>query len=194
MLITKIDLPVVQDKSFLNSIIIIDDFLNIQTIGEIASKCKKMPYVFAKYGFRSSGTEDSQFDHQWIHEIDQEFLQRPPIKDIADLVISSVVDYKLILFQAHVNCHHFGDQRNAHIDNVIGDGITSLYFANAHWPSEWQGEITFYQDGEPRYVVVPKPGRLVIFDGGVVHRGGVPAKRCEEMRYTIALKFKATRA
>ena len=42
---------------------------------------------------------------------------------------------------------------------------------------------------EPEIVVMPRPGRLVIARGAMLHRGNVPTRVCYEERYTLAYKL-----
>jgi hypothetical protein len=51
----------------------------------------------------------------------------------------------------------------------------------------------FYDGGEARHTVAPRPGRLVIFDGALVHRVGVPSRECYVPRITVAFKFARAR-
>ena len=95
------------------------------------------------------------------------------------------------LIRVHCNNHLFEDLQNAHTDLV--PGITSLYFANYEWNDDWHGETLLYgSSGEPIYAVAPKPGRLLMFAGDIVHRGGVPSRACFEPRLSVAFKFKAS--
>lgn len=97
-------------------------------------------------------------------------------------------DREIGLKRVHANSHLFGDHQNAHTD--IAPGVTAVYFANSEWQSDWQGEMIFYDIvGEPRYVVAPRPGRLAVFDGGMLHRGGVPSRTCFAARLSVAFKF-----
>ncbi len=92
------------------------------------------------------------------------------------------------LDRVHCNSQPYGDLQFAHTDLV--PGLTSLYFANAEWPDEWQGETIFYdRGGEPYYAVGPQPGRVVVFAGDLVHRGGVPSRACSGTRLSVAFKF-----
>ncbi len=96
----------------------------------------------------------------------------------------------LELRRVHCNSHLYGDLQHAHVD--ITPGVTGLYFANSDWQDDWQGETIFYdRAGEPHTAVAPKPGRLLVFPGGLVHRGGVPSRKCFEPRLSVAYKFKA---
>lgn len=95
---------------------------------------------------------------------------------------------KLELTRVYGNSVLYGDHQHAHTDNDTG--VTALYFANCQWEENWHGETIFYdRDGEAHYAVGPRPGRLVVFPGDVLHRAGVPAKTCLQPRLTVAFKF-----
>lgn len=92
------------------------------------------------------------------------------------------------LFRCHLNDQTFGDPQFAHPD--VKSGATALYYANAEWRVEWEGETLFYDtSGDPVAVVAPRPGRLALFPGHLIHRGGSPSRSCLTARYTIAFKF-----
>ena len=92
------------------------------------------------------------------------------------------------LHRIYANLNMFGDYQFAHRD---GDGFTALLFANPKWDEDWGGEIIFYShDTSPvDHAIRPRPGRMVLFDGHIRHRGGVPSKFCHEPRITLAIKF-----
>ena len=82
---------------------------------------------------------------------------------------------------------YFGAVQYPHHDTL--GGMTAIYFANDEWQPDWQGELVFYDKaGEPYFVVAPKPGRLCLFTGEIVHRGGVPSPLCRKQRLTVVLK------
>ena len=94
----------------------------------------------------------------------------------------------LRLQRMHCNTHLYGDVPHAHTDST--PGVTALYIANPRWEANWMGETIFCNDdGEPLYAVIPKPGRLLVFSGDIIHRGGVPSRECFEPRISIAFKF-----
>ena len=93
--------------------------------------------------------------------------------------------------RAYVNSSVFGDGYYAHRDCEPHEKhVTALYYANTEWQTDWGGETIYFNDAEDAELVVsPKPGRLVIARGAILHRGGTPARVCHEERYTLAYKL-----
>jgi SM-20-related protein len=93
--------------------------------------------------------------------------------------------------RAYVNSSVFGDGYYTHRDCELQERhVTALYYANTEWQTDWGGETIYFNDQEDAELVVsPKPGRLVIARGAILHRGGVPARVCHEERYTLAYKL-----
>ena len=93
------------------------------------------------------------------------------------------------IHRIYANLNMFGDFQFAHED---GDGWTALLFANAEWREDWGGEFIAYTGEASPFdlAVSPRPGRLLLFDGRIRHRGGVPSKFCHEARISLAVKFR----
>ena len=82
-----------------------------------------------------------------------------------------------------------GDHQFIHTD---GYEWTALFFLTDRWLEDWGGELTMYGDSpfEPAISLLPRPGRLVVFDGEIPHRGGCPSRHCSAPRISVALKFR----
>lgn len=94
------------------------------------------------------------------------------------------------LERIYLNFALFGDYQFAHTDG--SDVWTALVFFNNEWKSDWGGELLLYDDTAPRapaWAIAPEPGRMVIFDGRIMHRGGVPSKHCFIPRLALAIKL-----
>ncbi len=93
--------------------------------------------------------------------------------------------------RAYVNCSVFGDAYYIHRDCAAHERhVTALYYANLEWQPDWGGETIYYNDDQDaEFAVSPRPGRLVIARGAVLHRGNVPSRGCYEERYTLAYKL-----
>ena len=55
---------------------------------------------------------------------------------------------------------------------------------------EWGGETLFFNSiMDAEVAVSPRPGRLVVFDGAIIHVGRPPNRVCYAPRYTLAFKL-----
>lgn len=95
--------------------------------------------------------------------------------------------------RVYVNSALHDDMYFAHRDcpqNIAN--ITVLYYGNTEWHADWGGETLFFNDHhDAELAVTPRPGRLVISRGAILHRGGVPLKACNQARFTVACKLTA---
>lgn len=102
---------------------------------------------------------------------------------------------KYTIYRCYCNHAAFGDMLFTHTDCEPGASeLTALWYIAPQWDVEWGGETLFYnsaQDAEA--VVTPKPGRLVVFDGSIVHAGRPPNRICYMPRYTLAFKLEPAR-
>ena len=89
---------------------------------------------------------------------------------------------------------------------------TLLYIANPEWYPTWFGENIFYEDniesndkqqfqkgfgqsrgfgvGDPYAVVLPKPGRIILYDGRTLHTTKPVAVWAKQMRYAVVFRIK----
>jgi SM-20-related protein len=95
--------------------------------------------------------------------------------------------------RCYVNNSVFGDMYYAHRDcHSHLNNITVLYYGNMRWEADWGGETVFYNDDmDAELAVSPRPCRVLVSRGAIVHRGGVPSRICHEERFTIAYKLAA---
>lgn len=92
-----------------------------------------------------------------------------------------------------VYCNHvaYGDMLYTHTDVPDGkQGLTALWYIAPEWDVEWGGETMLYnKDRDAVACVTPRPGRLAIFDGTILHAGRPPNRVCYAPRYTLAFKL-----
>src|SRR5690606_15270390 len=69
------------------------------------------------------------------------------------------------LERVYCNGHVCSDCPLPHRDSADARDRTVLVYANAHWQPEFAGETVFFDDDDEIIrAVVPRPGRVVIFD------------------------------
>ena len=154
---------------------------------------KQLPFSLSEYD-----NPDTKHLRHWVYEFALDgFTSNPVYRSWHDTMVAKT--HELFpnrgskLFRVYCNNSLYGDHQHAHWDNQDKvPGVTSLYFANAEWHDDWHGEILLYdRRGEPFHAIIPKPGRLLIFPGNIVHRGGVPSRVCFEPRLSVAFKFRS---
>jgi len=125
---------------------------------------------------------------RWKLEFALEATQTAFFADVAALVNRVVAKGALRLEEIYANFNVFGEVHYPHIDS--SQGVSVLYYANKEWEVPWQGETFFFEGGEPLFVVAPRPGRVILFDGSIAHRGTPPARDCYEPRLNVVFKYK----
>jgi SM-20-related protein len=174
----------IDDRSF----VLIDDLFRPDFIGVFDQFLKGLRFSLTDYD-----TEDSRRVLHWIHEFSVEDVTSHPLLGFVFSRIKSATETvcaqpRIELKRIHCNASLYGDLQFPHQD--ASNGMTWLYYANSAWQSNWMGETIFYDSrGEPLYAVFPKPGRVIVFAGDIVHRGGVPSRECIDARRTLAFKF-----
>jgi SM-20-related protein len=92
---------------------------------------------------------------------------------------------------AYANGQTYGQSGEIHTDTEAPGHKTVVYYSNAYWQPNWQGETVFYTPDRTDIIraVMPKPGRLIIFDSNIPHAGRDPARLCPVMRVTVTFKL-----
>lgn len=167
---------------------VFDDVLVGPARTRVDGFCRLLPFTRIRYGFRDAADADLRHGHQWVHPVapdERPFLPLEKLHRLAEQATGEPLE----VGRVHVNCIQPGDDRYPHIDDSTGRVVVAVYFANDDWQSDWMGELTFFDGDEAAQVVAPRPGRVVVFDGTLLHRGGVPLPGCPDVRYAIAHKF-----
>ncbi len=99
-------------------------------------------------------------------------------------------DFKINLLGVYANGQTFGQDAIIHRDNKVHPGLTIVVFCNEYWPTSWGGELVFYNDTKDHIIkaVLPKPRRVVVFDGRIPHAARSPSNTCDQVRMTLAFK------
>ena len=165
---------------------ICDNFIAPTMVADIGRDLKTMPFV---------RQEKSRIDVAGLAssaDIDAALLPSDPfflrLRAVAEKMFPGEVLHDQ---RAYVNSAVYGDSYYIHRDCPEGSkNVTVLYYANLIWQPDWGGETIFYKDDNDAVLAVsPRPGRLVISRGAILHRATVPTQDCYEPRLTIAYKL-----
>lgn len=169
-------------------VFVVDGLFAPDLVQVLYEMLRKLEYSLSDYDTIETSTE-----LHWKHEFTAESLQALPLfRTWCDTIVAKTEELfparPVFLARVHCNNQPYGDLQRPHVD--IPQGVTALYFANAEWQRDWQGELIFYdRNDEPLQAVAPRPGRVVIFPGDLLHRGGVPSRVCFQPRLSVAFKF-----
>ncbi len=127
------------------------------------------------------------------HEWDVSKLPTHPLLSALLAPMTAAVEeryaaYEPTLWRAYALDQTYGDVASLHTDSPTG--VTALYYANAVWEPEWDGETMFYDGDEAVAAVAPRPGRVTLFPADMGHRSGTPSRVCEAARRAGVFKFK----
>lgn len=142
--------------------------------------------------------DTKQFRH-WViniplHATEKLPIFRPTLEALASFR-SDVPAGSYRMYRSYCNHASYGDMLFIHTDCKPGDDeITALWFIAREWNPEWGGETLFFNSAmDAEFVVSPRPGRLVLFDGAIPHVGRPPNRICYAPRLTFAMKFERVR-
>ena len=170
-------------------IAIVDDAVTLDTIETEFAKLTRSAFTRTEYA--RPGKEE--FRH-WIKEsLLSECITSPfwPASLEAIQHVFGPIDAKPT--RCYTNFASYGDMLFPHTDCPESrQEITALWYICPKWKTDWGGETLFFdQFGDAVFVSSPKPRRLVVFDGRVLHVGSPPSRICEIPRYTLVIKVRS---
>jgi Rps23 Pro-64 3,4-dihydroxylase Tpa1-like proline 4-hydroxylase len=159
--------------------------------------------VFWTFGWQSD-RENVPFSH-WNHDFlkthranqdnsEDQLLSDPELAPISDLWRKLKAEHLQghALVRCYANAHTFGVEGYPHVDSRKPGNYTTIVYINPIWKPEWAGETVFLNDaGDIFQAVLPKPGRITIFDGRVTHAARGLSRICPAMRVTLMFKTTA---
>lgn len=159
-----------------------------------ASAIQELTAVFNSAGFARTEIarpETGNFRH-WVTEIPANVVEQIPVYAAT---MEAVRDFdpatRYRAYRSYCNFAAYGDMLFTHTDCRPEEiDLTALWYVSPKWDVEWGGETLFYNaQMDAEAVVSPRPGRLVIFDGRILHVGRPPNRICYAPRYTLAFKL-----
>jgi len=178
---------------------VFDNFISYNDISELYSHCT-----------RGLGFIDSNFDNPWSEKFakaKQICAIYPPSEQnqtvqhtiVHNLVASKILNSKQFNLFAEThevlsisfNKSSFGTSDLVHVDSTDNNNYTILAYINPEWSVDWGGETLFYDSNLQEIVkaIIPKPGRVIIFDSTLPHSARPPQIHCPYSRCVLAIKL-----
>jgi hypothetical protein len=178
-----------------------DDFLDQPTWVALMAYFKNNASF--RYGW-GSNPEVTEFTHWHIDYLfnsgadqknhEQTLYANPNFKLIAD-VWNKLKEFHLkghSLVRCYANAHTYGVEGAPHTDSSIDGNFTTILYVVPEWKTEWAGETAFFNaEGDVVASVMPRPNRMITFDGTQLHAARALARICPKIRITLMFKTKA---
>ena len=148
-------------------------------------------FSLADYTFLHSSRKDTVAYREWAASFSVEDFREHSLHQVLSDVAQTHSKLKSIeCYDVFCSASTFGNVSFIHSDSPTEDTVSVLYYCNSSWDSEWGGETIFYDDNDDAEAAISiKPGRVVVFDGALKHRAGVPNRTCPEVRITLSVRF-----
>ena len=167
---------------------VFDDLVPMNMVKQIKSILDTSPFQHNEI----ARPDTAEYRH-WANNMTVEAARNLPFHTATLLASEHLIraGRKFQVYRAYTNYAGYGDMLFTHTDCLPGAGeLTALWFVAERWDIEWGGETLFFNHaGDAEFVVSPRPGRLVLFDGELRHCGRPPNRICTEPRYTLAFKL-----
>ena len=156
--------------------------------------CCAMPYRICNTSCRDiQGIVDRRMKTDLDHSnpIIENLLEEG--SDSKNLILKYISSEEYGFDRGYVNLGIHSDVNEMHVDGKYYESKTLLYYANRHWEYNWGGNTAFFDDdGNIKTNVEVKPGRIVIFDGGIPHTVmPMNIRSSPSYRFTVALKWES---
>ncbi len=170
------------------SIRVYDDLVAPQVLQQFSAALDQSPFT------RNEVARPDTADYRhWAKNFEVPATERTPLfkPTVEASKAFGSADRAYRLYRSYVNHAGYGDMLFPHTDCMPGAGeLTALWFICTEWNVDWGGETLFFNENEDaEFVVSPKPGRMVMFDGEISHCGRPPTRICYRPRYTFAMKL-----
>ena len=101
--------------------------------------------------------------------------------------IARLIPFEVELGEALVNGQQYIHETVPHKDCDCDNGISWIYYVNKHWKDSWGGPTKIQIDGCWQDVL-PKPGRVCLIKGNLLHHGCPPNKEYKGCRASLVYK------
>jgi len=138
-----------------------------------------------------SNSRTLPFDHEKMPYIDR----HPEVKNLWNVVQNLIG--KRSLLRSYINAYTFGTDGYAHQDDTwisknFGEDALSetiIIYLNETWNIDWAGEtVIFDQELEIEKSVLPKYGRILVFDSNKLHAARPISRACSDLRSVLVFK------
>ena len=103
------------------------------------------------------------------------------ILDLYNFLNENIIQSSYKVKSVHLNGQSMGQNGTVHLDSLPNSNEkTLMVFINFKWQKEWEGEFQLLEEYNNNAKIIENikyiPGRIVLFDGSIPHRGLAPTE------------------
>ncbi len=115
------------------------------------------------------------------------------LKGYADKIMSNYGFSEFYnLDRCHASAYPYGTVHEIHNDyDHLHTSLTLMFYLNSTWDIQWGGETVILDSNKTEIIksITPKPGRVLIFDGGLQHCARPLVRNFNDLRLVVAFKY-----
>ena len=168
---------------------VFDNFLNDGEIKLLDKIC--IETEFSLSGQASFRVDGESRDRTLGRLLDERHPQYAFFKKIEDRLVE-MTNNEYYVTRRFINAFKFGDASKAHTDVFFkgsDENKTALIYCNKEWDVNWGAETVFLDkvsaDAEIVKSVIPRPGRLLLYQANLPHCARVPNSLFPYYRYSL---------
>jgi Rps23 Pro-64 3,4-dihydroxylase Tpa1-like proline 4-hydroxylase len=162
---------------------VIDGLFNPIDIAMISRSLKTFSY---KQGHKSK-IDQEDYETSFVHYYAENEVKKLHFYIKVMSYLKNELNYNLDFDKCYVHSYGMDQKTKIHADNTTP---TVMLYCNPQWQPNWGGETIIYDnEGEIKKTIVPRPGRLLVFDGNSMHSGRSTTVGAPDRRYVIVFKL-----
>ena len=165
------------------AVLVFDKVLTAQSLRNLNEELN-----FSRYQRNRYATDRAYMEFQCV--LSKKFLGKYGLDEkIFSLLKTYFPNFRLKPERISAKANLFGDATFPHRDsgNTL---VTALLYCNEHWNADWGGEtVFFYRSLDAALAISVQPSRLVLFEGKIPHKTGVPQKNFLGSRIGLQVRF-----
>lgn len=167
-----------------SDIVVVDNLIDHKQVEAIERFLLSSPW-----GYTEKASYDKDAPTHWVTELS---MNSPEVATIVS-AFSPLEPFSAIqqlhMYRVYCNAHVSSDLPLPHVDSKHEGERTILYYGNSEWKPEFAGETVFFENDEIVRSILPRPGRIVLFDSTVKHCARVQTRQFTGLRLTVAFKY-----
>lgn len=145
------------------------------------------------WNFIGSGTNSSiNTWRKFNYNLNFKNKKEKELKNHTENILKNIKIFDLLkLERVYASANPYGTVHEPHEDylNDSKGGITVMYYLNNVWDLKFAGETIFLDEYEIIKSIIPKPGRIVIFDGNIKHCARDVRRDFNDLRMVLTFKY-----